>query len=63
MDLFAALFGPPQGALDDPFPALLMDAISSGIWEVIQFEITHGRLATLPDQAPEITRIALATTR
>jgi hypothetical protein len=37
--------------------------MSSGIWEVIQYEIAHDRLASLPDKAPEITRIALASTR
>jgi AcrR family transcriptional regulator len=63
MDVFASQFGPPDETVGEPFPALLMDAISSGIWEVIQYEITHDRVATLPDQAPEITRIALATAR
>jgi len=36
-----------------------MEAIPTGIWAVIQYEIHQGRLETLPELAPDITRIAL----
>ena len=63
MDGFAALLA-AQGPLKGKrFPRVPLDAMSSGIWEVIQYEIAHDRLASLPDKAPEITRIALATAR
>jgi AcrR family transcriptional regulator len=63
MDTFAALLTPRDPERKNAFSPVLLGAISSGIWEVIQYEIAHGRSTSLPDKAPEITRIALATTR
>jgi AcrR family transcriptional regulator len=42
-------------------PGAIMEAIPSAIWAVIQHEIAHGRLRSLPDIAPEATRIVLAS--
>jgi AcrR family transcriptional regulator len=49
---------PPQfeGALG----ATTLRAIATGIWGSIQYEIVHGRRESLPDQAPDITWLALA---
>jgi AcrR family transcriptional regulator len=63
MDGFAALLAAQGPLAGKRFPRVPLDAMSSGIWEVIQYEIAHDRLASLPDKAPEITRIALATAR
>ncbi len=38
---------------------LLLEAIPSGIWGAIQHEIHAGRLSSLPEQAAELTRVAL----
>jgi AcrR family transcriptional regulator len=38
---------------------VLLEAIPSGIWGSIQYEIHQGRLESLPELAPELTRIAL----
>ncbi|HEY5054104.1 MAG TPA: helix-turn-helix domain-containing protein, partial [Solirubrobacterales bacterium] len=53
----------PEGApreLGGPLPAVVLEAIGSGIWSLIQYEISHDRANSLPDFAPELTRIALA---
>lgn len=60
LDLFTAyLQNSPE--LGPPLPEALMEAIPSAIWAVIQHEITEGRLATLPDLAPEAARIVVAS--
>jgi AcrR family transcriptional regulator len=62
LDLFTAyLRDSPE--LGEPLPASIMEAIPSGIWELIQHEITHGRLETLPEFAPEVARIVAASFR
>jgi AcrR family transcriptional regulator len=62
LDLFTAyLRGSPE--LGPPLPESIMEAIPSGIWEMIQHEITQGRLRTLPEIAPEVTRIVAASFR
>jgi AcrR family transcriptional regulator len=45
-----------EGSVSSP----IREAVGSGIWAAIQHEIAHGREAELPEQAPEIARIALA---
>jgi TetR/AcrR family transcriptional regulator len=62
MDSFTAFLVRDVGSSDvgeKPSTAIL-EAIGSGIWAVIQHEIAHGRMETLPELAPEIIRIALA---
>jgi AcrR family transcriptional regulator len=62
LDSFTAFLRPevaPSG-LGGPLPQAVMEAIPSGIWAAIQHEIAHERTASLPELAPELTRIALA---
>ena len=40
-------------------PRVVADAITGGIWNIIQHEIGHGRVAQLPELTPELTYIAL----
>jgi AcrR family transcriptional regulator len=49
----------PDGVADQ-VSATTLQAIASGIWETIQFEIVHERRRSLAELAPEITWIALA---
>lgn len=62
MDSFSALLDPAQAppGLGRPVPPPVLDAIATGIWSVIQYEIAHDRGDSLVEQAPELTRIALA---
>jgi AcrR family transcriptional regulator len=46
--------------LGGPLSPLIAEAIGAGLWSLIQYEIVHGRADSLPDFAPELTRIALA---
>lgn len=62
LDVFAAFVEPdaaPAGIGQAP-PRPIMEAISSGAWAVIQYEIAHGRREALPQLAPELARIVLA---
>ncbi len=60
MDSFTAFLRPDLAPADiEPISEGVMQAIGSGLWAVIQYEINEGRLETLPDLAPELTRIAL----
>ena len=62
MDSFSAFLEPgtmPSG-LGEPLPRAVLEAIPTGTWAVIQHEIAHGRRESLPELAPELTRIALA---
>lgn len=43
-----------------PPPKVVLGAISTGIWSVIQREIAQGRGDSLPELTPELTRVALA---
>jgi AcrR family transcriptional regulator len=62
LDLFTAyLRGSPE--LGPPLPGSIIEAIPSGIWEMIQHEIIEGRLGTLPEIAPEVARIVAASFR
>jgi AcrR family transcriptional regulator len=62
MDSFSALLGPARApaGLGRPASPPVRDAIAAGIWSVIQYEIAHNRGDALVEQAPELTRIALA---
>ncbi|HEX3735220.1 MAG TPA: TetR/AcrR family transcriptional regulator [Solirubrobacterales bacterium] len=59
-DLFTAYLrdSPELGA---PLPGAVIEAVPSAIWAVIQHEIAQGRLASLPEIAPEVTRIVVAS--
>jgi AcrR family transcriptional regulator len=62
LDSFTAFLRPeatPTG-VGGPLSQTILEAIPSGIWGVIQHEIQHGRLTSLPDLAPELVRIVLA---
>jgi AcrR family transcriptional regulator len=60
LDLFTAyLQKTPE--LGPPLPKTLLEAIPSAIWAVIQHEIAQGRLAALPELAPEAARIVVAS--
>ncbi len=62
MDSFSAFLEPgmiPSG-LGEPLPRAVLEAIPTGTWAVLQHEIAHGRRASLPDLAADLTRIALA---
>jgi AcrR family transcriptional regulator len=61
LDGFTAFLRP--GTVPSEFagalPDVVREAIGSGIWGVLQYELSHGRLRRLPDLAPEVTRLAL----
>jgi AcrR family transcriptional regulator len=62
MDTFTSFMEPeraPSG-IGGPPPKAVLEAIGMGIWSVIQYEIARDRGSSLPQLAPEITRIALA---
>ncbi len=44
----------------DPLSRMIVEAVGGSVWEVVQYEIAQGRTATLPELAPELTRIVLA---
>lgn len=62
LDAVTAFLKPPLApeGIGGPPPAAIREAIGTGIWAVIQREIAHGRGATLPELAPELTRIVMA---
>jgi AcrR family transcriptional regulator len=62
LDSFAAFLSPGPGpkAGADPLSTMLLEAIPSGVWAVIQYEIAHGRRESLPEMAPEVIRIIMA---
>lgn len=62
LDHFTALIDPgaAAGRRSGSASETIREAIGSGIWNVIQHEIFHGKRADLPNLAPEITRLALA---
>lgn len=63
LDSFVAFLKPgiAPSAIGGPLPAAIMEAIPTGIWAAIQHEIARGRAAGLPEVAPEITRMVLAS--
>ncbi|MGC1167190.1 MAG: TetR/AcrR family transcriptional regulator [Solirubrobacterales bacterium] len=60
---FGALLKPDvaSGEIGEPLPRSVLEAIPSGIWAVIQHEIVRGRRESLPQIAPQVTRIVLAS--
>jgi AcrR family transcriptional regulator len=63
LESFGAFLEPGRASreIGAPLPRSVLAAIPSGIWAVIQHEIVHGRRESLPQLAPEITRIVLAS--
>lgn len=63
LDTFGAFLEPgvAPSEIGGPLPRTILEAVPSGIWAVIQHEIVHGRSAVLPELAPDITRIVLAS--
>jgi AcrR family transcriptional regulator len=62
LDSFTSFLSPgnaPEG-IGSPASGVALQAIGTGIWSVIQFEIEHGRGEELPGIAPDLARIALA---
>jgi len=63
LDSFSAFLEPgvaPKG-IGEPLSRAVLEAIPTGIWATIQHEIVQGRIQSLPELAPEITRIVLAS--
>jgi AcrR family transcriptional regulator len=61
LDAFTSFLEPahaPSG-IGGPVAPPVLEAIGSGIWSVIQYEIAHKRGDQLSQLAPELTRIAL----
>jgi AcrR family transcriptional regulator len=63
LESFGDFLGPGRASsgIGAPLPRSVLEAIPSGIWAVIQHEIVHGRRESLPQLAPEIARIVLAS--
>jgi AcrR family transcriptional regulator len=62
MDAFIAYLRPeiaPSG-IGGPVSEVVLEAIATGTWAVLQHEIAHGRRASLSEVAPQLTEIALA---
>jgi AcrR family transcriptional regulator len=59
LDTVATMFAPGHKA-HPKVPSVVAEAITGGLWNVIQYELGHGRAAELPQLAPELTYIALA---
>lgn len=62
LDQFASFLRPEAApsALEGPLPTTVLEAIPSSAYAVIRHELVNGRLATLPDLAPQLTWLALA---
>jgi AcrR family transcriptional regulator len=65
LDSFSAFLEPgvAPGELGGPLPKAILEAIPSGIWAAIQHEIAHGRRQSLPEMAPELVRVVIASFR
>jgi AcrR family transcriptional regulator len=59
LDSFTALLEPTAGATGEPSPVVIREAVGSGIWAVIQYELAHDRRAQLPELAPTVVALAL----
>ena len=59
LDAFGLLFEPGHEQYPD-VPRVVSEAIVGGLWNVMQYEIGHGRTAQLPELAPELVYITLA---
>lgn len=62
LEAFTAYLHPQSFGADTPrqVPTVVLDAIGGGIWALIQYELAHGEAESLPELAPQLTRIALA---
>jgi AcrR family transcriptional regulator len=60
LDDFTALLSPDEKGGPQPIPTVIREAIGSGIWAVIQYEIAHGRRAELAAIAPAVAALATA---
>jgi AcrR family transcriptional regulator len=62
-DGFISYLEPANASLDlgGPLPRSVLEAIPTGIWAVLQHEIAQDRRESLPEIAPEIARIVLAS--
>jgi AcrR family transcriptional regulator len=58
LDSFTALME-PEGGPGEEVPAVIREAVGSGIWAVIQHEIAHGRRAELGEMAPSVVALAM----
>jgi AcrR family transcriptional regulator len=58
LDSFGLLFAPGHEQHPE-VPAVVSEAIVGGLWNILQYEIGHGRGAQLPDLAPELIYITL----
>jgi AcrR family transcriptional regulator len=61
LDTFTAFLSPDTAPSEirTPPTRTVAEAIPSGVWAAIQHEIHGGRLETLPEMAPELTRVML----
>jgi AcrR family transcriptional regulator len=62
MDALIAFLEPglaPSG-IGGPAPRVVLEATAAGIWSVMQREIVQDRGSSMPDKAPQLTRLTLA---
>lgn len=59
LDAFGVMFQPGHEQHPE-VPLVVSEAIIGGLWNVIQYEIGHGRAAQLPQLAPELVYLTLA---
>jgi AcrR family transcriptional regulator len=61
MDSFTAFLKPDvaRPGVDKPAAGAVLEAVGSGAWAAIQHELVQGKGASLPDHAPELTRVLL----
>jgi AcrR family transcriptional regulator len=62
LEIFMAYLRPgiAPTAIGGPVSDVVLEAIATGTWAVLQHEIAHGRRESLHDVAPQLTEIALA---
>lgn len=62
LENFMAYLRPPiaPSAIGGPVSDVVLEAIATGTWAVLQYEIAHGRRESLAEVAPQLTEIALA---
>jgi AcrR family transcriptional regulator len=62
LEIFMAYLRPgiAPAAIGGPVSDVVLEAIATGTWAVLQHEIAHGRRESLAEVAPQLTEIALA---
>jgi AcrR family transcriptional regulator len=62
LEIFMAYLRPgiAPAAIGGPVSKVVLEAIATGTWAVLQYEIAHGRRHSLAEVAPQLTEIALA---